>query len=163
MWRRSVAVSIVAAIDWPSNLPSPVWPRTWNRPVQRPHPSLPFPSPHPGLISSLPPLPTPDALSSSALRPPPSATSSMQTAPTPLNELPALAEADQARLFQCSTCKRSFTRADHLTRHVRARKSLSLGHPVSSPSSGLVASYVRISGTKSCWAHSLLATLLSHC
>jgi hypothetical protein len=26
------------------------------------------------------------------------------------------------RLFQCSTCKRSFTRADHLTRHVRARK-----------------------------------------
>jgi hypothetical protein len=25
------------------------------------------------------------------------------------------------RLFQCSTCKRSFTRADHLTRHVRAR------------------------------------------
>ncbi|EDU50414.1 C6 transcription factor RegA [Pyrenophora tritici-repentis Pt-1C-BFP] len=44
----------------------------------------------------------------------------MQTAPTPLNEPPALAEADQARLFQCSTCKRSFTRADHLTRHVRA-------------------------------------------
>ncbi|CAA9965743.1 C6 transcription factor RegA [Pyrenophora teres f. maculata] len=45
----------------------------------------------------------------------------MQTAPTPLSEPPALAEADQARLFQCSTCKRSFTRADHLTRHVRAR------------------------------------------
>ncbi|KAF2132057.1 hypothetical protein P153DRAFT_373883 [Dothidotthia symphoricarpi CBS 119687] len=30
-------------------------------------------------------------------------------------------DPDQAaRLFQCSTCKRSFTRADHLTRHVRA-------------------------------------------
>jgi hypothetical protein len=31
-------------------------------------------------------------------------------------------DSDQSqRLFQCSTCKRSFTRADHLTRHVRAR------------------------------------------
>ena len=129
--------------------------RPWSRPVQRPHPSLP---PHPGLISSFPPLPTPDALPSSALRP--SATFSMQTAPTPLNELPALAEADQARLFQCSTCKRSFTRADHLTRHVRARKSLVRvwGSPCLAQPVVWLAS-----GTGSCRAHNLLAIRLSHC
>ncbi|KAF9698941.1 hypothetical protein EKO04_003269 [Ascochyta lentis] len=32
----------------------------------------------------------------------------------------AIPDSDPQRLFQCSTCKRSFTRADHLTRHVRA-------------------------------------------
>lgn len=52
----------------------------------------------------------------------------MQVSTAQPNSQPAHAEldAEQARLFQCSTCKRSFTRADHLTRHVRARKSLSL-------------------------------------
>ncbi|RAR07511.1 MFS general substrate transporter [Stemphylium lycopersici] len=47
----------------------------------------------------------------------------MQASSTQSNNKPANveAEADQARLFQCSTCKRSFTRADHLTRHVRAQ------------------------------------------
>ncbi|KAI4703069.1 hypothetical protein J4E81_001946 [Alternaria sp. BMP 2799] len=44
----------------------------------------------------------------------------MQTAPTSANVQLASAEAEPPRLFQCSTCKRSFTRADHLTRHVRA-------------------------------------------
>ncbi|EMD89583.1 hypothetical protein COCC4DRAFT_159085 [Bipolaris maydis ATCC 48331] len=46
----------------------------------------------------------------------------MQVSTAQQTSLPAQAEldAEQARLFQCSTCKRSFTRADHLTRHVRA-------------------------------------------
>ncbi|USP82360.1 uncharacterized protein yc1106_09634 [Curvularia clavata] len=46
----------------------------------------------------------------------------MQASPPQPKPLPAHAEidAEHARLFQCSTCKRSFTRADHLTRHVRA-------------------------------------------
>ncbi|CAN9261952.1 unnamed protein product [Alternaria alternata] len=45
----------------------------------------------------------------------------MQTAPISANTQSANTEpAEQPRLFQCSTCKRSFTRADHLTRHVRA-------------------------------------------
>ncbi|PWO22604.1 SAP30-Sin3-bdg domain containing protein [Pyrenophora tritici-repentis] len=50
----------------------------------------------------------------------------MQTAPTPLNEPPALAEADQARLFQytkskpyiCPVCSKGFARIDLLKRHV---------------------------------------------
>ncbi|KAF2856663.1 C6 transcription factor-like protein RegA [Plenodomus tracheiphilus IPT5] len=45
----------------------------------------------------------------------------MQAEATQSHDQLALPEADQPqRLFQCSTCKRSFTRADHLTRHVRA-------------------------------------------
>ena len=36
----------------------------------------------------------------------------------------AIPDTEPQRLFQCSTCKRSFTRADHLTRHVRARTYL---------------------------------------
>jgi hypothetical protein len=42
-------------------------------------------------------------------------------------------EIEQAqRLFQCSTCKRSFTRVDHLTRHVRSRKWMARSTPVGS-------------------------------
>jgi hypothetical protein len=70
------------------------------------------------LISSCTPL-----LSSDAVFPYPIASFSMQTAAAQSNGQLAVHEAEQARLFQCSTCKRSFTRADHLTRHVRARKS----------------------------------------
>ncbi|KAH7402666.1 hypothetical protein BKA66DRAFT_507566 [Pyrenochaeta sp. MPI-SDFR-AT-0127] len=45
----------------------------------------------------------------------------MQATATQSHEQSAIPDADQLqRLFQCSTCKRSFTRADHLTRHVRA-------------------------------------------
>ncbi|KAF1939128.1 C6 transcription factor RegA [Clathrospora elynae] len=46
----------------------------------------------------------------------------MQAAATPTNHPPAIPEVggQAQRLFQCSTCKSSFTRADHLTRHVRA-------------------------------------------
>ncbi|KAH9863488.1 hypothetical protein IAQ61_009766 [Plenodomus lingam] len=45
----------------------------------------------------------------------------MQATTTQTHEQLILPEVNQpARLFQCSTCKRSFTRADHLTRHVRA-------------------------------------------
>ncbi|KAF2688094.1 C6 transcription factor-like protein RegA [Lentithecium fluviatile CBS 122367] len=49
--------------------------------------------------------------------------SNMQTTATPPQNQSAAAIpnlAEQQRLFQCSTCKRSFGRADHLTRHVRA-------------------------------------------
>ncbi|KAH6620555.1 hypothetical protein C7974DRAFT_364213 [Boeremia exigua] len=38
----------------------------------------------------------------------------------PTLQAPAIPESESQRLFQCSSCKRSFTRADHLTRHVRA-------------------------------------------
>lgn len=48
----------------------------------------------------------------------------MQTVTAQSRDQSANPEADQPnRLYQCSTCKRSFTRADHLTRHVRARMS----------------------------------------
>jgi hypothetical protein len=51
----------------------------------------------------------------------------MQTILTPLRgqSIAPAPESEPQRLFQCSTCKRSFTRADHLTRHVRAREYLS--------------------------------------
>jgi uncharacterized Zn-finger protein len=50
----------------------------------------------------------------------------MQTILTPLRRqsVAPTPESEPQRLFQCSTCKRSFTRADHLTRHVRAREYL---------------------------------------
>jgi uncharacterized Zn-finger protein len=50
----------------------------------------------------------------------------MQTILTPLRgqSVAPAPESEPQRLFQCSTCKRSFTRADHLTRHVRAREYL---------------------------------------
>ncbi|KAF1834511.1 hypothetical protein BDW02DRAFT_579576 [Decorospora gaudefroyi] len=45
----------------------------------------------------------------------------MQAEAIQSNKHTATPETEQApRPFQCSTCKRSFTRADHLTRHVRA-------------------------------------------
>jgi hypothetical protein len=48
----------------------------------------------------------------------------MQAILTPSNGQSAapVPDPEPQRLFQCSTCKRSFTRADHLTRHVRARE-----------------------------------------
>ena len=53
-------------------------------------------------------------------------TFAMQANVTPPQEQSsaAIPDSEPQRLFQCSTCKRSFTRADHLTRHVRARKCL---------------------------------------
>jgi hypothetical protein len=77
-----------------------------------------------------PPLHYPEATSSPGGR----NTTNMQASPMQ-GQNPTTApnpELDQPqRLFQCSTCKRSFTRADHLTRHVRARKCLHPPSPMS--------------------------------
>jgi hypothetical protein len=77
--------------------------------------------PTPQFLSGFPPLPSSDAI---AVRQRSVVNFSMQEEATRSKDQPVIPEADRAqRLFQCSTCKRSFTRADHLTRHVRARKS----------------------------------------
>jgi uncharacterized Zn-finger protein len=70
-----------------------------------------------GLISSLPCFPNFPRLTPHCRSLPIASTRDMEAA---ADKAPNLEPA--ARHFQCSTCKRAFTRVDHLTRHVRARK-----------------------------------------